>query len=156
MRTSGESDTVLGGTTTAIFGKNDSTTPPPRDSGATGSSLTAPTVLGPQARFVGELFGDEDILINGRFEGKIRVDRNVTVGPTGDVVGDVLGKSVVVAGKVQGQIQAQERAELLASATVQGSVQAPKVIIAEGAQLQGSVAMASVLDRTPGTSEKSS
>ena len=34
-----------------------------------------------------------------------------------------------------------EKAELLASASVQGNVHAPKVIIAEGAQLQGSVAM---------------
>ena len=34
-----------------------------------------------------------------------------------------------------------ERAELLASASVQGNVNAPKVVIAEGAQLQGNVAM---------------
>ncbi len=65
----------------------------------------------------------------------------MTIGGTGDVLGDVLAKSVVVAGKVEGQIRAQERAELLPSASVTGSVQAPKVIIAEGAQLQGSVAM---------------
>ena len=98
-------------------------------------------MLGPKSRFVGEVFGDEEILINGRFEGKIRVDRSVTVGPSGDVVGDILAKSVVVAGKVDGQILAEVRAELLASAVVKGSVHAPKVVIAEGAQLQGSVAM---------------
>jgi cytoskeletal protein CcmA (bactofilin family) len=65
----------------------------------------------------------------------------VTIGGTGDVVGDVMARTVVVAGKVEGQIRALERAELLPSAAVNGSVQAPKVVIAEGAQLQGSVAM---------------
>jgi cytoskeletal protein CcmA (bactofilin family) len=92
-------------------------------------------------RFVGEIFGDEDILISGHFEGKVQIDRAVTIGPTGEVLGDVMGKTVVVAGRLEGQIRASERAELLASAAVKGSVQAPKVVIAEGAQLQGNVAM---------------
>lgn len=92
---------------------------------------------------MGEIFGDEDLLINGRFEGKVQVERNVTIGVTGDVLGDLLAKSIVVAGKVEGQVLARERAELLASATVKGTVHAPKVVIAEGAQLQGSVGMSS-------------
>jgi cytoskeletal protein CcmA (bactofilin family) len=57
------------------------------------------------------------------------------------VRGDVTAAAVVVAGRVEGQIVARQRAELLASAAVNGSVHAPKVIIAEGAQLHGSVAM---------------
>ncbi len=104
-------------------------------------------------RFVGEIFGDEDILITGHFEGKVQIDRAVTIGPTGEVLGDVHGKTVVVAGRLEGQIRASERAELLATAAVKGSVQAPKVIIAEGAQLQGNVAMSEpgVADETPET-----
>ena len=69
------------------------------------------------------------------------MDRKVTVGPTGSVLGDVSGRSVLVAGKVEGQIVAAERAELAPSAAVTGSVRAPKVVIAEGAQLQGNVGM---------------
>lgn len=86
----------------------------------------------------------------------MRLERNVTIGPTGDVEGDVLGKSVVVAGKVNGQILAKERAELLPSAVVKGTVQAPKVVIAEGAQLQGNVAMSSPGDPARNVSGKSS
>lgn len=65
----------------------------------------------------------------------------MTIGPSGDVEGDVFARSVVVLGKVRGQIVASEKAELAASAVVEGTVQAPKVVIAEGAQLQGNVAM---------------
>jgi cytoskeletal protein CcmA (bactofilin family) len=124
----------------SIFGKSEPQSDPPRE-GPSNDGPRGPTVIGPQARVVGEISGDEDVLIEGRLEGKIRTDRKVTIGGTGDVLGDVLARSVVVAGKVEGQIRAQERAELLPSASVTGSVQAPKVIIAEGAQLQGSVAM---------------
>ncbi len=115
-----------------------------------------PTVIGPQAIVVGEISGDEDLLVEGRVEGKIRTDRKVTIGGTGDIKGDVLARSVVVAGKVEGQIMCQERAELLASAEVKGSVQAPKVVIAEGAKLQGSVAMSVPSVSTPAASKQSS
>ncbi len=104
---------------------------------------SAPTVIGPEARFVGDLTGDEDVLIGGRFEGKIRIEGRATIGPTGQVVGDVLARAVVVAGRVEGQIRRARAGRAAASASVNGSVHAPKVIIAEGAQLQGSVAMSS-------------
>ena len=98
-------------------------------------------MIGPKARFQGEFSGDEDLVIQGRFEGNIKVNRRVTVAASGELKGDVHAKSVVVGGRVHGQIRADERAELLASASVQGNVIAPKVVIAEGAQLQGNVAM---------------
>lgn len=104
---------------------------------------------------MGEISGDEDLLIEGRLEGKIRTDRKVTIGGTGDVRGDVLARSIVVAGKVEGQILAQERAELLASAEVKGSIQAPKVVIAEGAKLQGNVAMSAPSASVPAASKQS-
>jgi cytoskeletal protein CcmA (bactofilin family) len=128
----------------AIFGKTDSpqTQPPPADRApASTPGAAAATVLGAGIRFVGELSGDEDVLIHGRLEGNVEVQRRVTVGTSGEVKGDIHGRSVVVGGRVVGQVRADEKAELLASASVQGNVQAPKVVIAEGAQLQGNVAM---------------
>jgi cytoskeletal protein CcmA (bactofilin family) len=71
----------------------------------------------------------------------VRGERSVTIGSGGDLEGDVAAKNIVVGGKVRGQIVAAERAELTATAVVHGSVQAPKIIIAEGAHLMGSVAM---------------
>jgi cytoskeletal protein CcmA (bactofilin family) len=100
---------------------------------------------------VGDLSGTEDIVVNGRFQGKIRVERTVTVGAGGELDGDIAARSVVVGGKVRGQIMANEKAELLESAIVEGSVQAPKIVIAEGAQLEGNVAMSG---SKPGAEEK--
>ncbi|MEP6993037.1 MAG: polymer-forming cytoskeletal protein [Acidobacteriota bacterium] len=133
----------------AIFGKSDNNVqgqPPvpdrpvvPAPSG--GGPATPTTVIGAKVKFVGEISGDEDIVVQGRCEGNIRVNRKVTVAASGELQGDIHARWVVVGGRVHGQIQADERAELLASASVHGNVQAPKVIIAEGAQLQGNVAM---------------
>jgi cytoskeletal protein CcmA (bactofilin family) len=134
------------GVPVAIFGKSDSAPLPATVSDRTPAAVPASgasptTVVGPKARFVGEISGDEDIVIQGRCEGNIRVNRRVTVAASGELQGDVHARSVIVGGRVHGKIEADERAELLASASVQGNVHAPKVIIAEGAQLQGSVAM---------------
>jgi len=92
--------------------------------------------------------------VMGRVEGTVRVGERVTVTAGGDVEGDIHARSVLVQGRVKGQIQAAERAELSATAVVEGSVESPKVVIAEGARLEGSVAMASRAEReTPKTSE---
>jgi cytoskeletal protein CcmA (bactofilin family) len=125
----------------AIFGKAEGASGPPAPPDRTVAPPAAATVIGPNARFVGEISGDEDIVIHGQFEGNIDIPRRVTVALPGQMKGDIHARSVVVGGRVNGQIRADERAELLASATVQGNVNAPKVVIAEGARLQGNVAM---------------
>lgn len=117
-------------------------TPSPAPPGAgLSASSSASTVIGSRVKFVGDVSGDEDILINGRVEGKIRVDRKVVVSPGAEVEGDVQAKSVVIGGRVLGQVLASERAELLASGRVQGNVHAPRIVMAEGAQIQGRVVM---------------
>jgi cytoskeletal protein CcmA (bactofilin family) len=142
----------------AFFGKNDPPTPQPSSTpqspspaervaapvsppSATGAAGAAVTVIGSRVKFVGDVSGDEDILINGRVEGKIRVDRKVVVSTGAEVEGDVQAKSVVIGGRVHGQVLASERAELLPSGRVQGNVHAPRIVMAEGAQIQGRVVM---------------
>jgi len=68
-------------------------------------------------RIVGDVTGDEDVVVNGRVEGKIRVDRKVVVSAGAEVEGDIQAKSVVVGGKVHGQVMASEALESVATAT---------------------------------------
>jgi cytoskeletal protein CcmA (bactofilin family) len=131
----------------AIFGKNDklqSAPPALPEEPVRAASAGGPapsTVVGPKARFAGEISGNEDVLVHGRLEGNIEVGGRVIVAASGEHTGDIHAKAIVVGGRVRGEIRADERAELLASASVQGNIYAPKVVIAEGAQIQGSVAM---------------
>jgi cytoskeletal protein CcmA (bactofilin family) len=121
-----------------MFAKTESTnTPVPVEPGKTDTR----TVLGVGARFVGNLFAEEEVVVAGRLEGKVEASRRVQVAPEGEVEGDIEAHSVYVAGRVHGQIRAGERAELAATAVVEGGIESPKIVIAEGAQLTGSVGM---------------
>src|SRR5437762_2324909 len=140
----------------AFFGKPDTPAPSPTPSSSpvpperlsppspialSPGSASAATVVGSRVKIVGDLSGDEDVLVNGRLEGKIRVDRKVVVSAGAEVEGDVQAKSVIIGGRVHGQVMASERAELLPSGRVQGNVHSPRIVMAEGAQIQGRVVM---------------
>ena len=128
--------------------------PPPSAVPASGASAST-TVIGARMRVVGDVIGDEDVVVNGRIEGKIRVDRKVVVSPGAEVEGDLQAKSVIVGGSVRGQVTASERAELLPSGRVQGNVHAPRIVMAEGAQIQGRVVMPSDAATRPLSSSRS-
>ena len=127
----------------ALFGRTESGETTAAESLAGGAPPPPTrTVIGSGARFVGDLSGEEDVVVDGRFEGTIRVAGSVQVGPSGEVQADVSARRVLVGGRVRGQIVAAERAELTSSAVVEGKVQSPKLVIAEGARLEGNVATA--------------
>src|SRR5713101_5360541 len=100
-----------------MFGKAESTdTPLPAEPGKGDTR----TVLGIGARFVGNLFAEEEVLVAGRLEGKVEASRRVEVAPEGEVEGDIEALAIYVAGRVHGKIRAGERTELAATAVVEG------------------------------------
>ena len=50
---------------------------------------------------------------------------------------------MTVEGNLTGDISADDKVELVASATVDGNIKAPKIVVAEGARFRGSVDMGS-------------
>ena len=138
----------------AVFGKTESRVPAAGGQTEVAGRLVQATLIGAGAHFVGDLSSEEDVVIQGRLEGKIVVGGNVRVEAGGEVEGDIEARGVLVAGNVQGEIRAAERAELAPTAVVEGGVQAPKIVIAEGARLTGSVAMAAGVSKAPKKSEE--
>src|SRR6185295_17413739 len=69
----------------------------------------------------GELSGNEDLIIDGRVEGKIVLAGHaVTIGQSGTVTAEVQAKAVVVNGQVKGNITAEDRVEVAATGSMQG------------------------------------
>ena len=98
--------------------------------------------LGPSVHIVGELRSDEDLLIEGRVEGTIHIeDAVLTIGSPATIQADIRGSTINVRGTVRGTISAAERIEIAASASVNGSLTANHVIIAEGATFNGRIDM---------------
>lgn len=90
----------------------------------------------------GDLSGNEDLVIEGKVEGKVDLPNNrLTIGAGGQVHAQVHAKNVVVVGRVAGNVSAGERLEIQASGIVEGDVEAPRLVVAEGAVLNGSVKM---------------
>ncbi|HXV35571.1 MAG TPA: polymer-forming cytoskeletal protein [Myxococcota bacterium] len=93
--------------------------------------------FGESVALKGELSSAEDLVICGRFEGTIKVrDHSLTIGPDADVRADIVGKIVIVQGRVKGQISASEKIHLYESASVEGEITSPKLVIVDGARVE--------------------
>ncbi|HEX6314183.1 MAG TPA: polymer-forming cytoskeletal protein [Gemmatimonadaceae bacterium] len=100
------------------------------------------TTIGPSIVITGELTSGEDITVQGRVNGQIQIrDARLTIAEQGHVRADVRGARVVVQGQVKGSVVASERIELAPSATVEGSLSANRVILADGTRFNGRIDM---------------
>jgi cytoskeletal protein CcmA (bactofilin family) len=97
---------------------------------------------GESLRIKGDIVAQEDLHFQGQIEGTISVpEHTLIVGPQARCEADVQAKAVVVAGMLSGSVSALERFELQAQGTLEGTLEAPRVQIADGAMLQAKVAM---------------
>jgi cytoskeletal protein CcmA (bactofilin family) len=100
------------------------------------------TRIGATIVITGELTSGEDVTVDGQIEGQVLVrDAALTIGERAQVQATVRGARVVVRGLVSGAISASERIELTATATVEGSLSANRVVVAEGAHFNGRIDM---------------
>jgi cytoskeletal protein CcmA (bactofilin family) len=106
------------------------------------------TYIGPNATIDGTVTGSEPVLIEGTVRGKINLGGELRVGAKGRVEATVHAKNVTIEGKLTGDVSADDRVELVASATVDGNIKAPKIVVAEGARFRGSVDMGSAKPAT--------
>jgi cytoskeletal protein CcmA (bactofilin family) len=98
--------------------------------------------IGKSISIKGDLSGNEDLVIEGKVDGKVDLPNNqLTVGANGAVQAEVKAKAVVVIGRVAGNVSGTERVEIQATGVVDGDVSAPRLVVAEGAVVNGSIHM---------------
>ena len=98
--------------------------------------------IGKSIAIKGDLTGNEDMVIEGKVEGKVELPNNqLTIGENGTVRAEISAKAVVVVGRVSGNVHGIERVEVQGTGIVEGDVSAPRLIVAEGAVLNGSIKM---------------
>ena len=99
-------------------------------------------VIGATVKIKGEVVSDEDIAVEGLIEGSIVLKNNeLLVGSSGRVHADVVAKSVKVDGELHGDVEASERIVITSSGSMRGNIQAPRVILEDGAKFKGSIDM---------------
>ena len=85
----------------------------------------------------GELRFKDTFRIDGVVKGKIVSDNTLIIGESGQIEADIECGVISVRGTVNGNIVGRERIEILAGARVRGTLVAPKLVVEEGAFLQG-------------------
>ena len=124
------------------------------------SAAPRASVLGKTLTFKGELWAEEDLILQGRVEGSIHHTQSLTVGVDGVVAGDIHARSIVIEGTVEGDLHGSASVLIAATAKVRGNIVAPRVGITEGANFNGAVDMTSApatpVERSPGLQSEAS
>lgn len=121
--------------------------PPPRSTGGS----TGRAVIGSSIRVKGDLSGEEDLVVEGRIDGKIDLRQHtVTVGKGGRVKADIYARTIYVEGEVEGNLYSDEQVTVRQSGNVQGNITAPRVSLEDGAKFKGAIDMEPKSGRAPG------
>jgi cytoskeletal protein CcmA (bactofilin family) len=99
------------------------------------------TTIGPNTRIDGRLEGDDELVIEGRIDGTIAVDADVTIAASGFVTGDVHAPVVTIEGALSGTVRGDELVRLAEGAQVEAEIFAQALRIDPGANLKGRIEM---------------
>ena len=94
-------------------------------------------VLSSDVEIKGSVKFTNDLVVDGKIEGEITSDGNLTVGENARIKAEVKTATVIVYGKVHGNLTATDRVELKASAEVVGDIKAKTLAIEAGAIFVG-------------------
>jgi len=106
---------------------------------ATRNDIPNNSVIGENSVFEGRFYVSGSILIEGKFDGEIKTEDQLTVGPTGKVKTDIYARKVTVAGTLIGNITASEEVDLLENGKILGNINTPKLNVENGVLIQGMV-----------------
>lgn len=103
-----------------------------KDGSSSSTSLVSRTVV-----VDGEISGEENLHVDGRVKGIIRLTGDLVVGSAGVVEAEVDARNVVVQGSITGKVVAHRQLEVQASGRFNGECAAASYEIREGAVFEG-------------------
>ena len=95
--------------------------------------------IGEKLSIKGEVSGEGDLELAGRFEGVINVNGRVIVGDRAEVDADISASTIVVGGKVRGNLTATGRVEILPQGVLTGNLKSGSFAAADGALVKGEI-----------------
>lgn len=104
------------------------------------------TLLGATIDIKAELTGNEDLVIEGKFHGKIDIKNNdLTIESNADVDAEIQAKNITIRGRIKGNINASGKVYIEKEGKMVGDIAAARISIMEGAQFKGSMKMISYI-----------
>jgi cytoskeletal protein CcmA (bactofilin family) len=103
-------------------------------------------LLGATIDIKAELTGDEDLVIEGNFQGRIDIKNNdLSVESSANVDAEIRARNVTIRGRVKGNIHASGKVYIEKEGQMVGDIAAARISIVEGAQFKGSMKMISYI-----------
>ena len=95
------------------------------------------TILAEDIDFTGDLSFTKPLMIKGKFSGQIQASGDLYIGDNAYIEARVEANVVSLKGKIKGNIYAKSMVELFSSATVEGDVTAPNILMESGCRFNG-------------------
>jgi cytoskeletal protein CcmA (bactofilin family) len=104
---------------------------------------SSPTFIGAGSRLVGNLDCEGDLVVGGSVKGDSVTGGSFTLSEGGRWEGTIQSTNAVVAGEIEGSVTARDKLEIRKTARIRGAVSARSLAIAEGAVIEGDMAVTS-------------
>ena len=99
-----------------------------------------PAILGKSVIVKGQIFGREDLTIDGEVEGTVELqEHRLTVGPNGKVQASVKAREVVVVGTLHGDVETRDKIVIRKDAKLVGDIKTARIEIEDGAYFKGNI-----------------
>lgn len=95
------------------------------------------SLISSEVEILGTIKTSGSIQIEGRVEGEILSQGDVSIGKSGSIKGNLRVNSVIVAGTIQGNIEAKDRIELKSTARLLGDIKAKRLSVEDGVTFVG-------------------
>lgn len=99
------------------------------------------TVVAKETTWKGEMNSKGSVHIHGRLDGAVKADDSIFVAEGAEVDATLTAETVIVAGVSRGTVRASGKFEVLPTGRVAGDIQAPKLVVHEGAVMSGQLKM---------------
>ena len=105
------------------------------------------TILAEDIDFHGELSFNKPLMIKGKFRGDVGANGDLYVGEHALVEATIAARVVSLKGSIKGDISAGLRVELFSTASVEGDITAPDIVMESGCLFNGTCVMAATTKR---------
>ncbi|MGI9244856.1 MAG: bactofilin family protein [Verrucomicrobiales bacterium] len=104
-------------------------------------SSSSRNTLASDVEIQGSIIFSHDLIIDGKIDGEVVSDGNLTIGENAVIKGEIKTKSVVVFGRVDGNIEVKDHCDVKKDAQIVGDIKAGTLSIEGGASFVGQSAV---------------
>lgn len=126
----------------AVFGKKSEPVRPGRSTYTPVAEVDrSASHIGKTLWIKGQVSSDEEVIIEGNIEGKLKIKHRVVVGKNGVVNADIEAREVIIKGIVNGNVRGNYKVEIVPEGVLNGNILSQRVVLAEGAVFKGNIDM---------------